>query len=163
MIDIETWIAENPPGDQMYWKSAARSQFEYLLGTLLPLLQDNDPAASMTVVGTHTSKSIALPVVALHSPKRGVTIYARDNFYNWSVTVESAMEIDLGNTLILFNPEEECLSVYFGGFDRAGIPVHGSYAKSKQQYSFQTGQVQFTAVVRCLVEGYSRISLLFTT
>jgi hypothetical protein len=77
-----------------------------------------DPGAKITVRSTHTSKSIVLPVVELRSEKLGIVFYARENFFNWAVTVESGHEI----------PGEEGSDngqgYLFEGFDRAEMPVY---------------------------------------
>ena len=71
---LQDWIDANQPGDQMYWKPSAVGQFERFKRL----------AASITgicrVVGTHISKSIALPVVEI-STVRGYFLL-RDNFHD---------------------------------------------------------------------------------
>lgn len=78
-----------------------------------------DKNATAEVVSYHRSKSIDLPVIKYTMPNRGLTVYVRNNYYNFAVTVESDIPI-IGLTNIGHN-EHSC---YYEGFDRGGIPVY---------------------------------------
>jgi len=103
--------------DKMLWKSGAKSQLALLAGPVTELMLAADAGAKVTVRSTHTSKSIVLPVVELRSEKLGIVFYARENFYNWAVTVESEREIH-------GEEGEEVHGYLFEGFERGGLPVY---------------------------------------
>ena len=62
------------------------------------------------VVSEHFSKSVALPVYKIEYS--GYTIYMRNNFYNWILTIESDKELKLPEILI----KNESKLYYIEGF-----------------------------------------------
>lgn len=59
------------------------------------------------IVNEHTSKSVALPVYKIEYS--GYTIYMRNNFYNWILTIESNKELNLPEILIKNKSELYCI------------------------------------------------------
>lgn len=77
---LEQWKAENTIRNEMNWKSAAEAQFEFFAKLAFEFGGDEP-----RVVGTHTSKSIILPVVEIEG-KHG-RFLLRDNFYDINLCV----------------------------------------------------------------------------
>jgi hypothetical protein len=77
-----------------------------------------------TVISTHRSKSIILPVYKLSRPGKGLTMVLRNNFYNWKMSVisEKPIEADFSGLFHTTPPIEpaytgnELASCYFEGF-----------------------------------------------
>ena len=59
----------------------------------------------------------------------------RDNFYNWAVSVDSANPADGEfSPPMSFNPGYSS-SIYFEGFDKAGLKVYGSWEADQRRFS----------------------------
>jgi len=142
-VDLLTWCRVNEPGDTMIYKSGYWDQICFVKDVLLNVCwktYDDYKKNPPLVVGTHTSKSIDLPIYKIKlSPD--VTIYMRYNFHDWKITVDSTKPIDIYvySRDGLFNPGETISSCYCEGFDRAGVPVYGSYHDSRNQFTIEIG------------------------
>lgn len=100
-----------------------------------------------SVIGTHTSKSVKLPVFEMDmSEKLGIKIVLRNNFYDWCISVESENEIDC-DWLRLINPT---IKGYFEGF-----PKNRIYAP----YS-ETNRKNFSVVLNGEYEVYTFMYIL---
>ena len=88
---FDDWVRENPVGDEMRWADAAKRQFKKFeeLGFNI-----GEP---LSVVSTHTSKSISLPVVTFRTV--GGWFLLRDNFYGVNVCAlwDFPPDLDLGD------------------------------------------------------------------
>lgn len=84
-------------GTGMLYRDAAIEQIKFfstqIAGLFAPPDQRGAEYRFCKIDGWHTSKSISLPVYYLNNGV--VEIVARDNFYNWNVTVVSSRNIDL--------------------------------------------------------------------
>jgi hypothetical protein len=137
---LSRWLAANAVGDNMIFRAAAVRQFELLqkLQRCLFAIEDSTSIAlrfadhCTNVIGTHTSKSIKLPVVEFMLPR--VRLVMRDNFYNWTISVQSdePLHIDVCD---LFDPSIEHSSVYCEGFNEGD--VFGSYNSNKREFTVQ--------------------------
>lgn len=87
---LQDWFNNNQPPDDMCYKNAAidqfiwvRDPFTYMVwNALLPKhLSYDDRCEMVTVDGTHTSKSIVLPVYRFDVG--GVKMKIRGNFHDW--------------------------------------------------------------------------------
>ena len=87
MTHLNTWIENNPVKDEMRWKAGAQHQSEKFAQLADEL--DSEP----TVVSTHTSKSIELPVVSIEG-KHG-RFLLRDNFHDVNLCVQWEFPPDL--------------------------------------------------------------------
>ncbi len=89
-VPLQQWISSQTVGDEMLWKGAfghqvgfMRDRLNYLLASGLEAM----PEDLATVISTHMSKSIRLPVVSFNRPDLGIRFVVRDNFYNWKLSV----------------------------------------------------------------------------
>lgn len=90
---LQDWFNDNVPDEKWRFANAAQNQimwvrdcFAYLVWNCLLAGKDTSFAermATLTVDGTHTSKSVKLPVYRIDVS--GVTIKARGNFHDWCV------------------------------------------------------------------------------
>jgi hypothetical protein len=93
---LRVWAESNQPEAEMIWHDAFWGQVNFMRNYVAALFARNgDEYRNLVrVVNTHNSKSIRCPVYYIHLEREGVKIWARDNFYNWNVTVESDTPID---------------------------------------------------------------------
>jgi hypothetical protein len=101
---------------------------------LLGATRKYDKRTKLTVVGSHESKSVRLPVVMITAPILGLKIWIRDNFENLAVTVKAHREIKCLDASRMFTNSLD--PVYFEGFKGAGVPVFERYANNHARFSF---------------------------
>lgn len=145
-VGLQDWINTHPVGAEMLWKGAAGGQLSFVRDVLARLFSVDDYdlyQKCAEVVSSHMSKSIDLPVYKLSRP--GLTIWLRDNFYNWKMSVKSdaPIEADFGglfHTTPPIDPKytgDPLNSVYFEGF--SGDYIFGYYSKNNKQFSAEIG------------------------
>jgi hypothetical protein len=149
-VPLQEWIAAAVVGDEMLWKGAWGSQLQFIRDTLayafghgLHWTECKDIA---TVISTHRSKSIELPVVKMHRGDLGLTMVFRNNFHDWKVSVISEIPVNadyegLCHTTPPIDKSytgDELSSVYFEGFPKEFI---FSYYKpsNRKRYSASVG------------------------
>ncbi len=88
----------------------------------------------ISVISTHTSKSILLPVYEIVYPGSNLKFIARNNFYDWKVSVISdrPVKADFGN---LFNPKQKVPSVYCEGFNP--LWVFGPHGENDKKFTVE--------------------------
>lgn len=129
MTDLQEWANANAPGDEMLWKNGYWDQIRFVRDDLGWLFADDDNSgpAKATVISSHTSKSIRLPVYEI--VWRGLTIRMRYNFHNWVVSVECrsgwSVHDHFGD---LFHREVALNPIYAEGFKDEW--VHGAYSET---------------------------------
>lgn len=134
---LTQWLAENPVDSRMFWKRAAEEQFIQLvaIGALLEV----EP----TVISTHRSKSITLPVVSFERPDIGLLVVIRGNFYDYKLSVRSERPIADAGFADLFATAPDgsygasLSSCYFEGFPED--LVFGHYSKNPRRWSASLG------------------------
>jgi hypothetical protein len=150
-ISIMDWAKTNRPTEDMFFCRAWASQMEFICNDipfLFPYPKGLDSlehlafldahqhwlSSLLTVVDTHRSKSIVLPVVCLNLLASGIKVTFRNNFHDWSVAVASPIEID-ADFLDLW--DYDVLAQPYIGFE--GFPkdtVYAPYSKNKKNFSF---------------------------
>lgn len=79
--------------DTMAYRDEALKQMRFVRDHLTHLVNGKrtfeEAKTVTTVISTHRSKSITLPVYRLSRPDLGLDIYLRDNFHNWKMSVVS--------------------------------------------------------------------------
>lgn len=142
-VPLQKWISEQVVGDEMRWKGAWGDQVAFFRDKVARLfyagLDYEDCDGIATVISTHRSKSIILPVYKLHRADIGLTMIFRENFYNWKMSVISEKPI-IADFSGLFhttppldpsytgNPLADC---YFEGFP--GNLIFGYYEPSDKK------------------------------
>jgi hypothetical protein len=143
MTTLQEWISNQVVADEMLWKGAFGEQVSFIRDSLTPIVcwglhySLNEQAA--TVISTHTSKSIRLPVVQIARPDMDLRLIVRENFYNWKLSVISSVPIEVNfDGLFQTTPPVEpdytgnpLASVYFEGFPEN--LVFGYYAPSDKK------------------------------
>lgn len=145
--DLQAWFLrqrkETP--DEMYYKEASSSQILFVRDKLAAVLSVGlsieEYKKFVTVISTHKSKSVKLPVYKFSRPDLGLTLFARNNFYNWKLSVisEKPLELDLDGLCHTTPPIEPDYSgnplspVYFEGFPEE--LVFGYYSQNKSKFS----------------------------
>lgn len=133
------WFKANVPPDEMLYKDGfyAQRQMFHVCDKLFNVGCSEPDEIAPLVVSYHTSKSIKLPVVAFQRP--GLTVIARDNFYDIKFSVESDRSINI-NPEPLFDESASLSACYFDGFDARW--VHGSWWSNRKKFSVSVpGQV----------------------
>lgn len=122
----------------------------------------DDHGSSVTVVGTHTSKSILLPVYRIAVPEVGV-ITMRDNFHDWclSCDLELSLPLDVYGDFYYI----ETVLGFFEGFDRGGAETYGPFVENQQQFSLtmSPGFAElyfFMGLTRLAVQRMKRVTSL---
>jgi len=137
---VTHWIRNNDPEDKMLWKGSLGDQVVFARGlpTMLYGYERGDSdflyekyKDAVKVIGTHTSKSIACPVYKF--VWNGITFIMRDNFYNWKVSVDSEIPLDIDFEGIF--SDEEISSCYCEGF--LDSQVYGSYFRNHKQFTVE--------------------------
>lgn len=150
MTDLQAWISEQVVGDEMLWNGAFGHQVgfirDHLVGLIGRGLEYEDRKQVATVISTHRSKSIVLPVVQVERKDLGLRLVMRNNFYNWKLSVISEQPIDADfSGLFHTTPPVErdytgdpLAAVYFEGFPDS--LVYGYYGPSnKRRWSAEIG------------------------
>lgn len=130
-IKLQDWIREQTVGDEMLWKGVFGDQVGFVRDTLAPIVSigldreyDEHCYDIVSVISTHRSKSINLPVYEMARNDLGLKIILRGNFYNWKLSVISdrPIEADFTGLFITSPPSEPEYTgdhlhpVYFEGF-----------------------------------------------
>jgi hypothetical protein len=99
-VPLGDWVAKHPVRDEMLWKGGAERQIDYVEDTLLPIFltgfkfktheeYEKEFPKLVTVINSHCSKSIELPVFQLRRPDMDLRIILRNNFMDWKMSVVS--------------------------------------------------------------------------
>jgi hypothetical protein len=138
-IPLQEWITANHPKEKMIWKESWSKQVCFVRDEIPRFLSDNYDSyktisENITVISTHTSKSISLPVYCIKA--NGDKFILRNNFHDWKVSVETynMHKIDFGS-LGLFNIESQVHQVYCEGFKPEW--VYKPYADDKFKYTLE--------------------------
>ncbi len=144
--DLHKWWPENKPSDEMLWKEAFANQLDFVASRLKYVMVPRGPEGYgdesmahhekvqkiVTVISTHVSKSIRLPVYKITWDWYGVTTILRNNFHDWKVSVESEVPVKI-NPHLLFDPKKQVHHVYCEGFDTSW--VYKPYANDKSKFT----------------------------
>ena len=138
-ILLQNWFMDNIPDPNMLWKKAMESQVLFVRDKLKHAFKfdgSNEARAlreNTTVVSTHTSKSIKLPVYSIIW--RDIRLIMRENFYDWKVSVESGHELIGLDSIGLFVPMRGINPIYCEGFKKEW--VYPSYHESKRRFTIE--------------------------
>ncbi|HEX2679611.1 MAG TPA: hypothetical protein VHM19_23335 [Polyangiales bacterium] len=118
--DLRKWFSDHPVDDALYFKEARTEQAQFARA-LAGLLR-----TAPTVISTHVSKSVLLPVYHIERDDLGLALVLRGNFYNWKLSVISERPIEanfdgLFKTTPPVEPDytgDALHPVYFEGFPR---------------------------------------------
>jgi hypothetical protein len=139
-IPLQDWISANIPDDKMYWKQSWSDQVCFVRDEIPKFLCTGNTyeeyetvRKNITVINTHTSKSIELPVYCIKA--NGDTFIMRNNFYDWKVSVETRNlhKLDFQKLGIIHDNAEQVNQVYCEGFKNEW--VYKSYADDKYKYT----------------------------
>lgn len=136
--EITQWGLANEPSKELlaaesYWK-----QIKFVRDVLVRVFaRDYDEykaiEAGISIVGTHHSKSVKLPVYRINLPD-GTAFTIRCNFHDWKVSVESPKEVE-EDFMDLFDPTTDIDHIYCEGFPPE--LVFDSYAENKRQFTLE--------------------------
>lgn len=127
---LHAWAMNNEPPDAMIYKKGYWIQIQLIRDELFGMFHDR--VKEISVVSTHTSKSIILPVYKV-SLADGTIMIMRCNFHDWKVTVISSTPVLLNTACLRAN--EGINPIYCEGFDPSW--VLGPYAQSSKEFTFE--------------------------
>lgn len=159
---LNDWCSNNKPEENLIYKNGLSEQCVFVRDTLMRdlfLHIASDYRSDKTfderseildnfipsVIGTHRSKSVLLPVMEMDLSKIGLKIVLRYNFYDWCISVESENEVDCDFMGLITNQKG-----YFEGFptDR----IHEIYS--------ETNKKKFSVVLYNKYQVYTFVYLL---
>ncbi len=119
---LKDWNKENRVDDKMVYKNAYNHQLEFMitqLGRAFIDLKWDTYEEILSVISTHRSKSIVLPVyqIVWHN----IEFIIRNNFYDWKLTVISHQPLKELDKTRLFDPNKKIDSCYCEGFDEGWV------------------------------------------
>ncbi|MBN1325857.1 hypothetical protein JW977_02660 [Candidatus Falkowbacteria bacterium] len=139
------WAKANKPSEIMIWAKDFERQIEYVCDTIaLQLLRNYK--YTVTIISTHISKSIKLPVYSI-KVENGLTLIMRGNFHDWNISVKSRLPIRADFTCLrFFTDKETCFC--------QGFPENlkfGQYAKDKKEFTVCLANEYETYTFLCLL------------
>lgn len=136
-VDVTAWVRVNSPDKKMIFKNRFSEQICFVRDVLsvlfFPSIEEYD-ASPVMVIGTHTSKSIELPVFQMKSEKYGIELILSNNFSNWKVSVKSDIPLDF-DIMGLFDTAKVIQPYYCEGFPEE--KVYGSYEQDHSSFTFE--------------------------
>jgi len=139
-IPLQEWINDNNPDEKMLWKKSWSQQVCFVRDEIPDLLSTNNKdyqtiRDNITVISTHISKSIDLPVYCIKA--NGDKFILRDNFYDWKVSVEThnVHKIDFQKLGVIYNTSKKINKIYCEGFQDKW--VYKSYEEDKWKYTVE--------------------------
>jgi hypothetical protein len=150
MQTVHEWIAwadKNIDNNLMY-KQEAVHQAMFFRDKVAILFIDRDATgefyrAFVKVDGGHTSKSVHLPVY--HFETSELKVWARDNFYNWNVTVESTVHLVIPDWLRVDDMSDY---LFLEGME---YTRKSKYSESNTRFSFcVSSKYDLYAVMKCI-------------
>lgn len=159
---LNDWWSNNKPDENLIYKNGLAEQCVFVRDTLMGnlfLRIASDYSSEKTfderseildnfipsVIGTHRSKSVLLPVMEMDLSKIGLKIVLRYNFYDWCISVESENEVDCDFMGLITDQKG-----YFEGF-----PTDRIY----KNYS-ETNKKKFSVVLNNKYQVYTFVYLL---
>ena len=138
-IPLQDWISENIPEKKMYWKDSWSKQVCFVRDTIPRFLCKPNGSDYMTVrdnitvISTHMSKSIDLPVYCVKA--NGDKFIMRNNFFDWKISVEThnIHNIDFEKLGVIRKTSDQVHKVYCEGFKAEW--VYKPYADNKWKYT----------------------------
>lgn len=154
-MPLTLWCRENPTDEKYFAKNAKTAQICFVRDDLADILAVDQAdherivgaetwkketgtvwkgGQGLTVVATHTSKSVVLPVYLLDLPKRGLQVVMRCNFHDWKLSFisEAPVTPQIQRT---FTEREPINSVYCEGFNPEW--VFGTYVSNPRQFTIE--------------------------
>ena len=129
---LTQWIRDNPVDEKMIYRNSFTDQVCFVRDTISRILASSYEEylgiqhTCLSVISTHTSKSIKLPVYELKF--RDFVFILRGNFHDWKISVDVpywCKPIDYADFQGLFNPDNKISSCYCEGFPQD--KVYGSF------------------------------------
>lgn len=149
---LQDWAGAHQPEKDMDFAGGFWNQFTYVRDRLHRLFvtdYDQNQEQPVRVVGSHTSKSIVLPVYSIKAA--GLQILLRCNFGDWKVSVKSDRPVP-DNFCHLINRAEQVHSVYCEGFSENW--VFGPYSENPCHFTVEIGnKYDLYAFLYLLSEG----------
>jgi len=144
-VSLQEWINSNAPKEEMYYCRAWSNQVCFVRDDIPKFLINNYDYSiyatirdNITVISTHTSKSVKLPVYRIKA--FGSTYIIRGNFHNWMISVESGNEeikVDFKKLGVIHSDVGKINSIYCEGFKEEW--VYDSWDNNKWKFTIELG------------------------
>ena len=139
-IELGLWRYFNYPEEKYIFRGIYQRTLDEV-DRVIRLISINKEIPEIWVTGTHTSKSIVLPVLELRYG--GLTITMRYNGFDWTVSIKSMRPIKIPDGIFDSSPEAR---IFYQGFREDQI--YGTYTENNRQFSIA-------------VDSYEHLVLLF--
>ncbi len=143
-VPLQEWFNNHRVSEEMLGREAAHHQIMFVRDTIVPVFGAGLPYEQReniaTVISTHRSKSIELPVYQLKRPDKDLKVVLRNNFHDWKMSVLSDTPIEadfegLFHTTPPIDPDytgNPLSHVYFEGFPTGHVFPYYSETEGKQ-------------------------------
>ncbi|MEK7642092.1 MAG: hypothetical protein AAB365_03855 [Patescibacteria group bacterium] len=137
-MPLQKWAMSNEPDKKLNYASSYWGQITFVRDQVITLLaRDYEEfkriGATATVIATHTSKSVKLPVFRIVIEDR-LEITMRCNFHDWKISIKSKDPVE-ADFMGLFDPKDKVSSTCCEGFPKDCI--YGSYAANKREFTVE--------------------------
>lgn len=138
-MQLHEWAHANHPSNNMLFRECLSAQLNTIFGQVVPLLFVRGNYCEVAVIATHRSKSIDFPVMEITATAFGsglpwVRLTLRDNTFDWKVSVESAVPLNI-TPKDLFDPTVAHASCYCEGFPASR--VFDAYAQNHSRFTVE--------------------------
>lgn len=139
-VPLQEWVNSHEPRKELFYSGGYWGQIFFVRDRIRQIFVDMQGKSTSivcdcdnVVIGTHTSKSVLLPVFRV-TLLDGSVFVMRNNFYDWKVSVEAPEDVE-ADFSGLFDPNDHISSSYCDGFPDE--LVYGPYAKDKRRFTIE--------------------------
>lgn len=133
---LQAWAVENKPSDEMKYHDAFWKQIMFIRDEVTLLFKDQ--VEEIAAVGTHTSKSILLPVYQVVF-RNGTILTLRDNFHNWMISVETDQILEFPTDFMAGEGAKNIDPIYCEGFTKDQVyPSYRKFIESEPRFPLNT-------------------------
>lgn len=147
---LQEWANTHQPDSDLLFKEGYWDQIIFVRDKLRGIFASTYEeyvalAANFTVISSHHSKSVLLPVFRVELAD-GTAFTMRDNFHDWKVSVDSPRDVE-ADFMDLFRPNDRVGRACCEGFPSELI--YGPYVSNKKKFTIE------------LPSGYNHIFTFF--
>lgn len=140
-VDVSAWSRVNYPENTLIYKDAFYDQIKFVRDVISDKLifadKNWNEHEEPQVIGSHSSKSVKLPVFKITREDRGIEFILRCNIYDWKISVCSKTPLDF-DFMGLFDKDTVVSPYCCEGFPKD--KVYGSYSQDHSKFT-----VEFTS------------------
>lgn len=158
---LQEWTRDerNHPSEDLIYGKSLWAQINDVERVAMVMFDSfKDVVENIRVSGSHTSKSITMPVYHIDLSAHGIHVWMRDNFHDWKVSVSSERPIENVDFLDIFDPKDQHPSCYCEGMSNVFDSYHNDKRKFTVSISDSFDLAVFFRVIRRFVKTKPEIS-----